>query len=274
MKKFLSIVMVFVLTIFLYGCSSSISENNSGASIVDTVSTLSTLKELTDIISKGPTGQHTINYDMDFGPGNPKSEVTTYWKNEGKYRMDTLSEGIESRSYMVGTQATICTKEAGKFTCFTAKPEEVKDPTENFAVTEYEDNITSEGNDSAHFKVYRDGTMTVVGTVAKCYAFEYDISKEKLCFSNEGVLLYHKYTSVNETNEFVAKSYSTTVSDSDFDLPAGAEIIDLNKELTNIRQEYGNDTANLNAMRECYADCDTKGLSDAALETCYTACLT
>jgi hypothetical protein len=272
MKIILS--MILVLSIFLYGCSTGTSENNTGTSILDTVSTLSTLKELTDMISKGPTGQHTIKYDMDFGPGNPKTEITTYWKNESKYRMDTLSEGVESRSYMIGTQATICTKEAGKFTCFTAKPEEVKDPTENFAVTEYENNITSEGNESARFKVYRDGTMTVVGNTAKCYAFEYDISKEKLCFSNEGVLLYHKFTDVNETNEFIAKSYSTTVSDSDFDLPAGAEIIDLNAELTQIRQEYGNDTVNLNVIGECYAECDSKDLSDAALETCYNACLT
>ncbi len=283
-KKLL--IIILVLSIFVYGCSEKspdITNNQNSADntktdsnkegILSTVSSLTTLNEIMDIVSKGPTGQHKVSYDMNFGPDSPKTEMTTFWKNENRYRIDTVSTEMESRLFMVDNQATACSKENGKFMCYTTKPEEVTNVATDLSITEYKDEITQEGETSNKYKVYKDGTMTIAGYTAKCYSFEYTSEKEKICFSNEGVILYHKYVSANETSEFQAKSYSTTVVDSDFDLPAGAEIIDLNKELAEVRAEYGDQIADMEDIGQCYSTCDSQELLDSELETCYAGCL-
>ncbi|HYD02795.1 MAG TPA: hypothetical protein VEC16_00695 [Alphaproteobacteria bacterium] len=268
MNKILAIIMV--LTLFLYGCASDAPENNSNnGNSAEEISGISLLNEITATMENGLNAEYSVTYEMDYG--EEKADITLYMK-DGKIRTDAIAQGIESRSYFTGNAATICTKQNDKFSCLkVTSDEETYNPADiNLSFTEYEEEIASENE---QFKIYRDGTITVSGNVAKCYAFEYGTAvKERTCLSKEGILLYHKYTEGTETSEFTAKSYSTKVSDSVFELPAGAEIIDMNDQIASMQSQYGGDSESMNELAECYSDCESSGGSDEEKQECYMSC--
>jgi hypothetical protein len=272
MNKILAIIMV--LTVFLYGCAGGSSGSNNSPSLGETITTVSILKEITESVSKSLTAEYTITYAMDFG--EETTDVTIYHKGEN-FRTDATYEGVESRSYFVENAATMCTNQNSKWSCIqvTSEDDIVNPADTDLQVTEYEDELSSE-EENPDFKIYRDGTMTVSGHNAKCYAFEYGTSvKERMCLSNEGVLLYHKFTDGNETSEFSAKSYSAKVDSNAFKLPEGAEIIDMNEQFNTMQAEYEDyeyDENSVYNVGACYEECDSQDLSEADLEECYMQC--
>ncbi len=231
--------MIFA-SLLVTGCSSGQSSDNKEGSLIgktsETIGTLSILKEMGEITLKGFSGPYKVAYDMDYGDGKI-TENTIYYKNETKLRIDSKSEEYETQSYLIGQTAIMCTKKDGKTTCLKATSEETMNPAKVEINTSYDEELT-ESPEDINFKAYRDGTITVSGHNANCYNIEYTNASQRYCFSKEGVMLYTKMIDEEGVTEFSAKSYSTTVSEADFEIPKDAEIIDMNQELETLQEEY------------------------------------
>jgi len=113
---------------------------------------------------------------------------------------------------LVDSTLTSCTNNDG-WNCY--KMELKKD-----ALAKFEDEVET----SQKYKIEADGTKVVAGVTAKCYKVTDtdDSVTVKYCFSSEGVPLYVYFQSPQAMTEMTARSYTKTVSDSVFDLPAGA----------------------------------------------------
>ncbi|MCX8175499.1 MAG: hypothetical protein N3E51_04825 [Candidatus Micrarchaeota archaeon] len=157
-------------------------------------------------------------YDLYNEPsrGMGVSKMAIYQKGSTKQRMDSEFEGIESRIYILDKFFYACTKQGGSWTCIKmeTKPES-PDPLDK----------AMEGGDD--FRLVPDGTMQIAGATATCYKVEGDkktIQYGRFCLSPEGVPLYEKVVTSGPsgtfTTELKATGYSTTVSESDFELPA------------------------------------------------------
>ena len=78
------------------------------------------------------------------------------------------------------------------------------------------------------YNIVADGTMQVAGVIANCFKLG-DVQgfAIRYCYSAEGVPLYYKTTGTAEGKSFEyemkAKSYSTSVPDSEFELPASPQ---------------------------------------------------
>ncbi|HIH39359.1 TPA: hypothetical protein HA219_01385 [Candidatus Woesearchaeota archaeon] len=222
----------------------------------------------------GPTGKHKVTYEVDYGDGN-MVKTTTYYLNENKIRIDLTSAGETTKTYSVDGTITMCTKQGDSFTCLTISPTDINNPASDIEYNFPEDNIKESG-----YILSRDGTITVSEHTAKCYKASYGETIQRYCFSDENVMLYTKtITEEGDIVIFEAKEYSTDVSETDFLLPSGAEVVDLGKELQDLQNDLGNGvggdtTAGMEALGECYSGCDAQYGSDTeALEGCYGSCL-
>ncbi|MEM2137849.1 MAG: hypothetical protein QW568_02070 [Candidatus Anstonellaceae archaeon] len=148
------------------------------------------------------------------------SEMTQYVKGIGKIRIDATASNIELRTYFLGSDMYSCTKQ-GSWGCL------------KFSVPKTEQTDSSQlsydlknklKENAAKYSVSADGTMQVAGVTATCFRVTSDEANVRYCVSPEGVPLYMLTTAKSEGKnaEFLmkAKSYSTSVSDSDFALPA------------------------------------------------------
>lgn len=145
-----------------------------------------------------------------------QTKMTQYFKGEKKIRTDAVTQGIGSRSYLVDDVLTICTNQQGSWNCF--KPDIKKD---NVADTEKDIK-----QNTGKYNIVADGTKTVAGTTAKCYKVVGDANgvNMRYCFASDGIPLYMLAESSEFMTEMTATSYSKSVSDSDFEMPAGAQI--------------------------------------------------
>lgn len=270
------IMTVLMAALLVAGCSSQESTNKQPNLIektTQTMNSLSVLKEMTDLAMKSTTSSYKVSYDLDFEEGQ-KAEVTIYYKNENKTRFDSVGENQSTKSFFVDGKATMCTIEGGKTTCLVATAQEMENPT-NIKIDSYyyEEELEQNESEDINFKIYKDGTMAVSGHTANCYKMEAGTSYERYCFSKEGVILYTKTFDNETTTEFIAKSYSTSLSDSDFEIPKDAEIIDMNQELANLQEEYGSQIEEMETLGNCYDDCDQNNIDTELLEQCYSVCL-
>lgn len=153
--------------------------------------------------TKSGTGQYSMTTGM-----------TQYTKGD-KMRTDTESMGYSTRTYVLSEKVYLCTNADTGWVCMEfPQGEEASQQ----AVSELESN-------PEEYSPVADGTMNVAGTAASCYRLDnVQGFKVKYCFSSEGVPLYVKTEGTAEGKAFqsetVAKSYSLSVSDSDFSLPA------------------------------------------------------
>ena len=237
--------------------------------------TLTVLKEVSERTFDGPIGQYMVRYNFK-ALDEPLTEATTYYKSQDRVRVDMVAEGQVTQSYINGNTNTMCTKEEGSevFTCLTVQ-EEIRNPISDVEVVASD---TDSVEEVRSYRAYHDGTMSIADHVADCYVFEYDRASERTCLSKENVLLYHKLTDESYTSEFIATDYSTTFSDSVFELPQGSEVVDLNKELSDLQKEIGEgdggSVEEMEALGDCYNECDAQYGSDReAREGCYATCL-
>ncbi|VVC01595.1 Uncharacterised protein [uncultured archaeon] len=145
-------------------------------------------------------------------------QILQYVKGESKMRSDTEYAGIQSRTYFVDSIVYVCTNTGTAWTCMKSTAQE--EPSTTQANSEIASNLTD-------YQVVADGTMQVAGVTATCYKITgKDISYYRYCASPEGVPLYMKMEASAQgqpvTTEMKATSYSTSVPDSDFVLPAAA----------------------------------------------------
>ena len=182
-------------------------------------STTSASDEFASILGLRSTLQYKVAYDVATEAAGQQMSVqmSQYIKGLSKMRTDSTYSGIESRTYLLDKTFYTCTKQAA-WNCMKMAVQEEQGSTQAM------DNVQSNISD---YQVVADGTMQVAGVTATCYKVTgKDIEYYRSCHSPEGVPLYIKMqTSAagqSSTTEMTASSYSTSVPDSDFVLPAAA----------------------------------------------------
>ena len=146
------------------------------------------------------------------------SQMTEYVDGTSKMRTDASMSGIESRTYVLGKEIYSCTSQQGSWVCLNMSTQQETGP------TQAEGEISS---NMSNYQIVADGTMQVAGVTATCFKVTgTDITYYRSCFSSEGVPLYVEVQGSSGgqaySTEMVASSYSTSVPDSDFVLPAAA----------------------------------------------------
>jgi len=139
------------------------------------------------------------------------------YSKKGKLRTDNTVQGMETRSYMINEEFTSCSKSDGDWTCNKLSLQEEDE------ADEMQDLVKEKPED---FKVTKVSGRTIAKTKTECYKITSDEDAElEYCFSKEGVPLYVNMESKGMSSEQKATSYSLSVSNTDFNIPATAKEI-------------------------------------------------
>jgi hypothetical protein len=155
------------------------------------------------IANKIPT--YMVNYDIT-GAGD-LSSMRIYSKS-GKFRYDTVSHGNEAFLFFIDRKMYSCS-ESPKMCVYLGQQNE----TPKTGTEDVEKNLNS-------YDVVAKPSRVIAGTTAKCFELSSGEAVSEICYSKEGIPLYTKSTSQGNIFEMTATDYSTSVSDSVFELPA------------------------------------------------------
>ena len=217
--KFYKFIILISVVIFLVGCNTNTQNAGSATPPVSKTSG-SADSEFREMLQGKNRIEWQAAYDIKgkYGQQEFQSSTTQYFKGT-KSRMDVLQGGLESRSYVIDGTSYFCTK-TGKLSC--SKLPSSKDV---LAELNKMENDVNSGN--IEYTVKSDGTKSIAGATAKCFLLSVPSKSTTLryCFSKEGVMLYTLSQGSSGTTEMTAKTYSTSVSDSIFQLPAEASTL-------------------------------------------------
>lgn len=215
MRAIYAIYAIFViLALVLYGCGPQEirpqeppGTAQTGAAEVETADekTLPEGGRLAEIFARQP--EYKVTYEMS--SGGIKNEMTQYL-SKGRMRTDIAQSGTEMRTYLLDEEFISCSNAGGSWMC--QKLEYAK--TESDALNE-----DIKANPDA-YDIESAGTRTIAGASADCFRVKTKSGSAEYCYSRDYVPLYIKTTSGGLSSELLAKSYSTSVSESDFAPPA------------------------------------------------------
>lgn len=247
MKKLLVLWIFVILAMSIAGCGAPVdlsdsgktsSSDKSGADASDSADVEETsdskdedssfADKFKDFAAKKMATEFTVTYDQTIKNegATQKLAMTQYFGGPTKYRSDMTVQGHETRSYVLDKTFYACNDMSGAWQCL--KIENQEQNTASF------DNV--ESNPDKYDYTFK-GTKTVAGALTYCYEIAVPPSVMTECFTKEGVPLYMKVTGSGADMEMIAKSYKTSVSDSDFSLPA--EATDMNAMMAQYQQQAG-----------------------------------
>lgn len=222
--KFQKFLIICLLVVFLLGCKTQQGQSQQTSEQQQTSANdkprsqgSSVSSELTQFLSNKANLQWKIAYDVatEAQGQSISMKMTQYYKGAKKIRTDMRTQGVESRTYIVNDELTVCSQTQDSWNCFKTQLQEDKiGDTEK----DFQSNL---GN----YNAVADGSKTVAGTSAKCFKVTDKSNKISMreCFSGDGIPLYIYMAGQGFTTEMTAASFSKTVSDSDFEVPAGAQ---------------------------------------------------
>lgn len=224
-KAIILIVLVFSL-LFLAACEEGKTTDGSGA--IEEKKTGEGAK-LSDILSKR-THEYMVKYKIESSANGVKNSNTVSWYIKGNDKMKWNVESAEGSAtyYKIGNEAYMCSKTDGKETCLKMDiPEQTNSP---------EKDLNSIADETKYSTIF-SGTKTIAGAVAFCYEVTLKTGanagvKSESCISKEGIPLYTKVETAQVTSTMEATEFSTSVADSEFVVPAGAQ------DLTALAQQY------------------------------------
>lgn len=150
--------------------------------------------------------QYSVTYDMTSKAFS--GETTQFFKGTNM-RMDSTMSGTESRTYLIGSTFTVCSKD-GEWMCLIMAYQK--------SATDTADEDIQKNIDS--YPIEKTGSRMIAGTTTDCYRITRTDGITEYCYSSDFVPLYIKTSTAQGDTELLAKSYSTSVSDEDFKLPA------------------------------------------------------
>jgi len=175
----------------------------------------SALDQFTNLIGMKSQLQYKATYNIRTTGEQAFSSTMTQYVKGSKFRIDSSTQGQASSIFYIDSKVYMCSKPTGAWMCFEfpntsnqsledQTSEMVKDNPENYAITPLL-------------------PRTIAGTLATC--FQAVITGEnagtvEFCFSPEGVPLYTHTVASGTEYTMEATSYTTSISDSDFSLPA------------------------------------------------------
>ena len=185
-------------------------------------------EEFTDLLSARSRLEWKVSYDINTKALGQELNLksTQYIKGAEMMRMDSAFQGTETRVYIDHDVYTSCSNTGPGWNCFKVTNKDQ----ESTGSQDFEEDFKSE---PSKYNIVKDGTMSIAGTTATCYKLTTEDSTARYCYSSEAVPLYIKVDTKDGSTEMRATSYSKTVADSDFDLPAGAEA----KEMGDIQND-------------------------------------
>lgn len=146
--------------------------------------------------------------------------IYTHYKKGEKMRIDSTVGSIDSRTYLIGETIYICTKMSSSWSCLdhgSSTDDETEKMKRDFI------------NEMDSYNVRSLGKRTIAKTSTDCYEMEKKDGsiKTETCVASEKIPLYIKMDIQDEDNkqetiitEMTATSFSTSVLNSDFDLPS------------------------------------------------------
>ena len=218
-------MMILILIISISGCADNESKDNPSAGTSDEDDTLnaeSTGK--TDVKTRLKNifrNNYNLEYKATYVLKNTdfKDSTMSQYMRKDEIRTDMVVDGIESRSYVKGEKMYSCTKRVAEWTCM-----DLGIPYQTGGAEEASEKFV-ENMEAYNIKQLKK--RTIAGTSTECYSMETYIEGAYFehCFSSDNIPLYTKAIITNNsgtkiTMEMTATSYSTSVSDADFELPA------------------------------------------------------
>jgi hypothetical protein len=275
-NRFLLVSTALCLAVLLAACSGALPvlDEDDVPKTTERFSSLSLMAEIGGRMARSENAKYSVEYESVYA--GETSTLAMYSDGRESFRFDTASAGGQTRTYTLGTDFYICSRDSGAFICLksldTGASQEVFPEVE---ALRYEDEVEAEEEAAAAvgFRAYKDGTFEVTGHVADCYGFEYPDSRERLCLSKEGIILFHETTGPDGTMTMRATSYRTSVAAGIFELPEGAQIADLDAEYAGLGNVYAEEIAEAEAAGSCFDACETQGLTDEELSVCFQTCV-
>ncbi len=183
----------------------------------------SPLEQLGNLLTRSATLEYKVNYEI---ASEETSQMTMYLKGMGenqKLRVQSTVNENEINAYMLGKSMYVCTKSEGMHSCFKMMKTKDNDPSSAVNL-----GFTKEDLSLPSMKITPDGTYEVSGMIAPCFKIQKDEEPiQRVCMTMDGAMVYYESTIDDKTTVVRALSYTKTVPDSDFELPAGAEITDV-----------------------------------------------
>ncbi len=159
------------------------------------------------LFKKAQEHGYKIKYKVVYSSKSFKntSFMTCYRKGE-KQRVDSISHGLETRSYLIGEKAFSCSSASGRWQCYEVSKTDVSESFPDLP--------------SGDREVKYVGTRKISGEEAKCYRYREEDMIVEFCVNAEGLPLYVSDRSSDTNVEMVVIEHSKDVDDSDFKLPA------------------------------------------------------
>ncbi len=176
--------------------------------------------ELKNIL--GQKIQYKVSYDVT--AAGTASKMTQYISGN-KIRIDTLTQGFEIRSYLFDKEFNSCNKITGDWIC---QKIDYKQSDSDKTQTDAKANVEK-------YDVQSTGTKVVAGVTTSCYRITVTDGIVDYCYSPDYVPLYVKTTAGKASSELTATSYSLSVSEADFALPAQAKAVNPEDYLKNAK---------------------------------------
>jgi hypothetical protein len=181
-------------------------EKTTSGSIID---------ELKDFAAK--KAEYYVKYNIE-GTDQEMTSMAQWFKGD-KLRMDTVTSSGEGRTYMLGKDFIVCTKE-GTWTCIKMTSGDESYEGQDMPDSELDDDMLAE-LEAVQSKIKKLADRTVAGEKCSCYAWSFNTEGSyEYCYSKKGIPMYIDVKSESGNWRMTATDFSTSVSDSDFELPA------------------------------------------------------
>ncbi|MCK5333180.1 MAG: hypothetical protein KAJ24_01610 [Candidatus Aenigmarchaeota archaeon] len=234
---------IFIFTIAISGCA----DNNSDISTADAKT------ELKNILSKRDTLEYKISYTVNTAEFE-NAAMTQYMKGTNM-RIDSIVDGVESQAYIKESGIYSCAKAPEGWLCFGFETtNSIKEQISYIPAGYLDENPEA-------YNVMRMEKRRIAGASAQCYKSEntQDNSYFETCYSSDNVPLHIMVVSSEPgvgVMEMTATSYSTSVSDRDFELPA--EPMDVGNFMDDLLSDPCKvcDTIPIESRQECLAECN------------------
>jgi hypothetical protein len=195
------------------GSDNAAQGNNAGNTPTDNNAQDNTLKKF---FSNFPdTLQYKVTYQYSTSAQGISTSGTETIVMKGKdIRTDVTTAQVSASTYILGDKIYSCSNAQGQTICYEL-PSNQQQQSSNAV-----QNQESLKQNWENFNMQMLGTRDIAGTTATCFSYEIQQGTYEYCYSSNYVLLYMKADVNGYTSELTATSFSNTVSDSEFDLPA------------------------------------------------------
>lgn len=227
-KAIILTLLIFSL-IFLVACEEGKTSDTSDKTATDSKTTADSGASFLDIIGK-KTNEYKATYNIKTTSEGKTTSYTMMWavkgKDKVKWSMDVPEQKSSAVFYKVGTEFYMCSTTDGKEMCFKTQQN----------VPDFDSNLESY-KDTSKYSTSAKAPKVIAGATALCFEIKgigadaqtYEVES---CVSKEGIPLYTHSKGPNFESTMEATEFSSTVADSEFVVPAGAQ------DLTALAQQY------------------------------------